>query len=57
LHPSNVGYAVIANDFIATADTAFGMTIPQLSTAQLEGILGTDPYYGTAIDPAVFPLQ
>jgi lysophospholipase L1-like esterase len=57
LHPSNVGYAVIANDFIATADTAFGMTIPQLSTAQLEGILGTDPYYGTGIDPAVFPLQ
>ncbi len=57
LHPSNVGYAVIANDFIATADTAFGMTIPQLSTAQLEGILGTDPYYGPGIDPAVFPLQ
>ncbi len=57
LHPSNVGYAVIANDFIATADTAFGMTIPQLSTAQLEGILGTDPYYGPGINPAVFPFQ
>jgi len=57
LHPSDVGYAVIANDFIATADTAFGMTIPQLSTTQLESILGTDPYYGPGIDPAVFPLQ
>ena len=57
LHPSDVGYAVIANDFIATADTAFGMTIPQLSTTQLEQILGNDPYYGAGIDPAVFPLQ
>lgn len=57
LHPSNVGYAVIANDFIATADTAFGMTIPQLTTTQLEGILGTDPYYGPGINPAVFPFQ
>lgn len=57
LHPSNVGYAVVANDFIATADTAFGMTIPQLSTAQLMFILATDPYYGPVLDPAVFPLQ
>lgn len=49
LHPSNAGYALIANDFIATADASaasggLGMTIPALSAAQLTGIAGTDPY-------------
>ena len=44
LHPSNLGYAIIANQFISTADTAFGMTIPQLSPLQLAGIASTDPY-------------
>jgi len=49
LHPSNAGYAIIANDFIATADTpaasgGLGMTIPPLSLVQLLQIAGNDPY-------------
>jgi hypothetical protein len=44
LHPSNLGYAVIANTFIGTADTAFGMTIPPLSNAQIGQIASSDPY-------------
>jgi lysophospholipase L1-like esterase len=31
LHPSNTGYAVIANAFIQTADTAFNMNIQQIN--------------------------
>ncbi len=49
LHPSNAGYAEIANEFIATADASaasggLGMTIPPLAAAQLTGIAATDPY-------------
>jgi lysophospholipase L1-like esterase len=49
LHPSNAGYAEIANYFIATADApaasgGLGMTIPQLALNQLLGIVITDPY-------------
>jgi lysophospholipase L1-like esterase len=44
LHPSNLGYAEIANEFIATADSSFGMTIPQLSALQLAQIASNDPY-------------
>jgi lysophospholipase L1-like esterase len=49
LHPSNAGYAVIANEFITTADASaasggLGMTIPPLAAAQLTGIAATDPY-------------
>ena len=49
LHPSNAGYAAIANEFIATADASaasggLGLTIPALSAAQLTGVAATDPY-------------
>ena len=50
LHPSNVGYAAIANIFIQAADTGLGMTIPPLSSAQMTAIanggggLPPDPY-------------
>ncbi|MGB6986401.1 MAG: hypothetical protein WBD74_10555 [Candidatus Aquilonibacter sp.] len=65
LHPSNAGYAVIANDFIATADASaasggLGMTIPALSAVQLSGIAATDlydPYVLKAGNPSSpFPL-
>lgn len=60
LHPSNLGYAVIANTFIATADTAFGMTIPPITNAQLAAISGSDPYNGGLVNAAfgapIFPL-
>ena len=44
LHPSNTGYALVANSFIATIDTGFGATVPQLSPAQIFAIYSTDPY-------------
>lgn len=60
LHPSNTGYAVIANVFIGTADTKLGATIPPLSNAQIGAIAQTDPYNPfviKAINPAwPYPL-
>ena len=44
LHPSNTGYALIANAFIGTIDTGLGQSIPPLSTAQIFSIYSTDPY-------------
>jgi len=44
LHPSNTGYALIANDFIGTIDKGLGQSIPQLSSAQIFAIYSTDPY-------------
>lgn len=44
LHPSNTGYALIANLFIQTIDTAYKLNIPVLTAAQLLAISQTDPY-------------
>ncbi|MHB8305174.1 MAG: SGNH/GDSL hydrolase family protein [Vulcanimicrobiaceae bacterium] len=44
LHPSDTGYALVANAFIGTIDQAFGATVPPLSQAQIGAIYATDPY-------------
>ena len=44
LHPSNTGYALIANAFIGTIDAGYGQTVAPLSTAQIFAIYSTDPY-------------
>jgi hypothetical protein len=44
LHPSDTGYAVIANVFIAAADQAYGAGIPPLSASQIAAINVTDLY-------------
>ena len=44
LHPSNTGYALIANLFVQTIDGAYKLNIPQLSAAQLLAISESDPY-------------
>lgn len=44
LHPSNTGYAFIANIFIAQADSSFGLSIPLLTQQQLLQINAYDPY-------------
>jgi lysophospholipase L1-like esterase len=41
IHPSNTGYAIIANTFIQTLDTAFSLTIPPVS---IGAVYATDPY-------------
>lgn len=35
IHPTNAGYAVLANLFIGTLDTAFNLTIPQVNPATI----------------------
>jgi lysophospholipase L1-like esterase len=44
LHPSNTGYALLANTFIATIDGAFQLSVPPLTQAQILAIYATDPY-------------
>ncbi len=44
LHPSNTGYALIANVFIQKIDLVYRTTIPPLTSAQLLAISTTDPY-------------
>ncbi len=44
LHPSNTGYAIIANLFIQKIDTVYRTSIPPLTSAQLLAISTTDPY-------------
>jgi hypothetical protein len=41
LHPSNTGYAVIANLWIATLDASLGQSIPKVDVGK---IYATDPY-------------
>jgi lysophospholipase L1-like esterase len=41
IHPSNTGYAIIANVWIATIDAAWGLSIPPVSLA---GAYASDPY-------------
>jgi lysophospholipase L1-like esterase len=65
LHPSDAGYAIVANAFIATADApaasgGLGMTIPALSPLQIAEIAANDPYNPFVLkhaDPSLpFPL-
>ena len=44
LHPSNTGYALIANAFIQTIDARYGATAPPLSAAELQAVAASDPY-------------
>lgn len=44
VHPSNVGYAVVANAFIRAANAQFQMDIPPISYADLLKIALADPF-------------
>ena len=41
LHPSNTGYAIIANLFIQAFDTKYGLTIPPVN---VQAVVAADPY-------------
>lgn len=60
IHPSSVGYALLANTFIGAADTKFSMAIPPLSQADIGGIASNDqhnPCLVSTINPAwPYPL-
>lgn len=44
LHPSDTGYAFLANLFIGTADAKLGLSIPPLSATTVGQINSADPY-------------
>jgi len=44
LHPSDTGYAFLANDFIGAADAKFGLSIPPIDAATLGQINAFDPF-------------
>ncbi len=44
VHPSNTGYALVANGFLKTINTAFGMSIPLIPGARLFNIALHDPF-------------
>jgi lysophospholipase L1-like esterase len=44
VHPSNIGHAIVANEFLKTANSAFHLSLPLLTTAQLTTILEQDPF-------------
>ncbi|MFN2527573.1 MAG: hypothetical protein ABR584_02540 [Candidatus Baltobacteraceae bacterium] len=49
LHPSNTGYALIANLFVQALDTpvssgGLGLSVPPLTAAQINAIYASDPY-------------
>jgi len=44
VHPSNIGYAILANAFLKVANSAFQLNAPLLTTQQLLSILATDPF-------------
>jgi lysophospholipase L1-like esterase len=58
VHPSDTGYALVANLFIQAADTKYSLTIPPVTAAEVGGIASADPYNPFVIktlDPA-YPL-
>lgn len=60
LHPSNAGYAAIADVFMQTAIQAFGTSVTPLTGAQITAIASTDPYNPNVVNAGlgapVFPL-
>jgi hypothetical protein len=49
VHPTNVGYAIIANQFIQTMNQTLGTNIPPVSLAQ---VATTDPLFPHSVKPA-----
>ncbi len=43
VHPSNIGHGLVANEFIKTINTAFGMNVPQLDQNVLTWLFLLDP--------------
>jgi hypothetical protein len=44
VHPSDIGYALVANAFIEKIDSFYGKTIPTLNSTQLNAIFEADPF-------------
>jgi hypothetical protein len=48
IHPTNTGYALLANQFIAATNTTFMLSI---GSVDVNAVAKTDPYFGTNIKP------
>ena len=44
VHPSNIGHAIIANEFLKVTNSAFHLNVPLITTQQLLTILAEDPF-------------
>ncbi len=44
VHPSNIGHALIANEFLAVLKSQYGWSAPLLSVSALSGIAADDPF-------------
>ncbi len=49
IHPTNTGYALLANQYIAATNTAFGLATPAVDVSQ---VAANDPYFGPNIKPS-----
>jgi len=49
VHPTNTGYALIANQYITATNKAFGLSVPLVNVS---AIAAKDPYFGPNIKPA-----
>ena len=45
-HPTNTGYALVANQFITVLNTTFTLSIPAVNVSQ---VAASDPYFGSNI--------
>ena len=48
VHPTDTGYALLANQFIATMNTALGLKVAAVNVSQ---VAANDPYFGPNIKP------
>ncbi|MGQ9796292.1 GDSL-type esterase/lipase family protein [Desulfosoma sp.] len=44
VHPSNIGHALAANEFLSTLQSRYGRNVPQLSESTLNDIAARDPF-------------
>ncbi len=50
IHPTNTGYALVANQYITATNTAFGLSTPAVDVS---AVAAKDPYFGPNIKPAL----
>ena len=48
IHPTNTGYALVANQYIAATNAAFGLSTPAVDVSE---VAANDPYFGPNIKP------
>lgn len=57
VHPTNIGYALLANEFIEVMNAHFGAAIPPLGDDELAAILASDPLVFAAPAPVTTAVE